>query len=114
MDVYYFPIDKIEKSSNVIIYGNGLVGKQLVEWNNKFNYCNILAIIDKKAVDKQMYSNIPVIKVEKMECLQTNFDYILIASKKYESEIELILRNKHVCANKIVKIEQCISDIGGY
>ena len=35
MDVYYFPIDKIEKSSNVIIYGNGLVGKQLVEWNNK-------------------------------------------------------------------------------
>lgn len=48
MDVYYFPIDKIEKSSNVIIYGNGLVGKQLVEWNNKFNYCNILAIIDKK------------------------------------------------------------------
>lgn len=31
MDVYYFPIDKIEKSSNVIIYGNGLVGKQLVE-----------------------------------------------------------------------------------
>lgn len=50
-----------------------------------------------------------------MECLQINFDYILIASKKYESEIELILRNKHVCANKIVKIEQCISiDIGGY
>ena len=39
MDVYYFPIDKIEKSSNVIIYGNGLVGKQLVEWNSKFN-CN--------------------------------------------------------------------------
>lgn len=46
MDAYYFPIDKIEKSSNVIIYGYGLVGKQLVEWNNKFNYCNILAIID--------------------------------------------------------------------
>ena len=52
MDVYYFPIDKIEKSSNVIIYGNGLVGKQLVEWNSIFNYCNILAIIDQKAVDK--------------------------------------------------------------
>lgn len=115
MDVYYFPIDKIEKSSNVIIYGNGLVGKQLVEWNNKFNYCNILAIIDKKAVDKQMYLNIPVIKVEKMECLEMCYDYILIASKIYENEIELILRNKHVCENKIVKIEQCISiDIGGY
>ena len=68
--------------------------EMLVEWNNKFNYCNILAIIDQKAVDKQMCLNIPVIKVEKMECLQINYDYILIASKKYEREIRAGAMNK--------------------
>ena len=43
------------------------------------------------------------------------YDYILIASKLYENEIQNILNYKHVCANKIIKLEHHISgDISGY
>lgn len=50
MKYYYFPIDQIKRGSSVALYGYGVWGRRLLEWNTLYNWCNIRFIIDKSAL----------------------------------------------------------------
>ena len=98
-----FPFDKIEKGSNIIIYGAGEIGRCLKEQIDITNFCNIICFLDKES------SNIK--KVDKYKCIDPIeykkhlFDYILIASNKYKDEIYNFLIKLGIERKKIILLE---------
>lgn len=98
-----FPFDKIEKDSNIIIYGAGEIGRCLKEQIDITNFCNIICFLDKDS------SNIK--KVDRYECVEPieykkyKFDYILIGSNKYRDEIYNFLIKLGVEKEKIILLE---------
>lgn len=95
----YFPIDKINRKSRVAIWGGGELGKQLIEWNHRFHYCEIVCVFDKnKSV--VLPNNIEVAQIEKYK--EYDFDKIIITIIHNLDEI------KRVCSVNEIAIEKCI------
>lgn len=44
--MYLFPFDKVNKDSNIIIYGAGNVGKDYIKQLKQLNYCKVLLWVD--------------------------------------------------------------------
>lgn len=96
-----FPFKEIEKNSNVILYGAGKVGKEYMEQNNKYHFCNIILWVD------QNYQNIKIekYKIERPErSMLIEFDYILIAIDIQESaaKVKRYFMDRGVDEKKII------------
>ena len=83
MKCYYFPIDQIKQGSSVALYGYGVWGRRLLEWNTLYNWCNIRFIIDKSALDIS-WGEQKGYQIENVP--DWNVDYVLLSSKKWERE----------------------------
>ena len=102
LNLYLFPYEKIEKDSNIIIYGAGEVGASYYRQLKKNNYCNVVLLADLRfnELSEKYY---PVENPDKIK--ETNFDYILISvlSEKMAKSISVILKEKYnVKENKII------------
>lgn len=73
-----FPFSKVEKDSNVILYGGGDFGRQYYRQVSSQNYCNIVLWVDKN-VEKCRMHGIPVESVEQIYNISKAWDYVVIA-----------------------------------
>ena len=86
-----FPYWEIERGSKVVVYGAGLYGRSYVLQNEQFEFCKIVAWVDKNA--KKLREQILII--EDIDIIkQREFDYIVIAvdslglAKKIKEELQ--------------------------
>lgn len=73
---FIFPFDQVEKGSNIILYGIGVVGKSFYNQITTLNYCNIVAV----AVTEYNFSfptRYPIILPNEIK--NYSYDYIVIA-----------------------------------
>lgn len=104
------PIHKIEKGSNIVLYGAGNIGKAIWNINQSMNWCNICMVLDKQ------YNNIKdfPIKVDEPESIMSidTYEYVLIAisSRDYRREVEERLISYGVDKRKIINNISYISD----
>lgn len=100
-----FPFDKVPKGADVILYGAGFQGLEYYEQNEKFDWCNIIACIDK---NYNNISNFPI-DVISIENIPDKYEFIVIAvvsDELKESIIENLIKYG-VDRNKIIaKTEQ--------
>lgn len=81
---YLFPFDKVEKSSRVVLYGAGRVGKEYYEQVERLQYCNIVLWVDKN------YNNFQNKRVNDIkEIFNIEYDYIVIAN--LSEDIKLLI-----------------------
>lgn len=97
---YNFPLDKVQSSDRVILYGAGKAGRCLFGENAEKHYCNIVAWTDGRG----SAAGFPVVDVQ--EALRRPYDKILIAvSVEYMvREIEEKLRQFGVKDEVIIRI----------
>ena len=74
---YLFPFDKIEKGSDIVIYGMGLAGRQYLEQVRTLGYCNVVALVDRDA-SKFARTQYHVVTLDDLP--QYTFDYIVVAA----------------------------------
>lgn len=74
---YLFPFDRVEKGSDIVIYGMGFVGRQYLEQVRTMGYCNVVALVDRDA-HKFAQTEYHVVTVEDLP--QYTFDYIVVAA----------------------------------
>lgn len=76
MAVFLFPYEKIEKDSNIILWGAGNVGTSYVRQLFQIGYCNIVAWVDKN----YLYKESRYLAIENPEIIkETIFDYVVVA-----------------------------------
>lgn len=74
---YLFPFNKVEKGSNIVIYGMGFTGRQYLEQVRTLGYCNVVALADRDAA-KFAQTEYPVVTLDALS--QYTFDYIVVAA----------------------------------
>lgn len=89
MAEYLFPFDKVEKGSNIVIYGMGLAGRQYLEQVRTLGYCNVVALADR---DAPKFSQTEYHVVTPDELSRYDFDYIVVAAI-YEDTAKSILQD---------------------
>lgn len=89
---FIIPKDIIPIGSKIALYGYGDVGINMLDRIKQEEYCEVVCIFDKKMSGDIIY-DIPIVKIEDYE--EYSFEYILVCSLKYQSEIcnELYKRN---------------------
>ena len=100
-----FPIDKIRKDSNVILYGAGKNGKELLRLNEKIKWCNIFLTVD---IDYKIKSDFPIPVVSpQILSERKDYDFILV------SVVEISVRNKirQYLMNMGIEQDKIIDDI---
>lgn len=80
---YLFPYNKIDKNSNIILYGAGEVGQAFYAQLFDNHYCNIIAWVDKNKSNRRniIYPN---------QILKLNYDKIVIAIRNETIANEII------------------------
>lgn len=114
-EVYLFPFEKIEKGSNILIYGMGDVGRSFYSQVTSMGYCKMVAAVDRNA-DMMGVVGYHLIKPEEIN--EYHYDYIVIAIESAgggrQIKNELISRY-NIPESKIVfeanrKVPLCSSD----
>lgn len=85
-DKWLFPFDKVEKGSNVVIYGYGKVGKTYIQQLSKLFFCNVVCIVD-TAYEMYQRSRERIFPVEYIKHIE--YDYIVIANASSEIKCEI-------------------------
>lgn len=99
--VVIFPYWKFEKSSKVVLYGAGYLGKRYKELNDMYHFCDIELWVDKKSNEKEISSE----NAQSVEMIRNiSYDFVLIAvqSPILAKEIKNDLMNMGVSRNRIV------------
>ena len=93
IDKWLFPFDKVEKGSNIIIYGYGKVGKTYIQQLEKLNFCNVVCIVD-SAYEKYQDNVKKIFPIEYIA--DKKYDYIVIAnaSDDVKHKIKNVLMKK--------------------
>lgn len=100
---YLFPFGKVKRGEDIIIYGQGTVGKGYVEQIYKTEYCNIVATVDQysEAADLHTLTDIKELK----------FDHVIIAITDINMKRQIAEDMIHICgipAEKIIDEIICI------
>lgn len=77
MAEYLFPFDRVEKGSDIVIYGMGFVGRQYLEQVRASGYCNVAALVDRDAA-RFAQTKYHVVTLDDLS--QYTFDYIVVAA----------------------------------
>lgn len=97
---YLFPFELVEKNTNVVIYGAGAVGRSYYRQIIHTGYCNVLAWVDKRYMDKgkEVSSPCKIMRAEYSNC------YIVLAinSPKIVKEIQRELLENGISRTKII------------
>jgi SAM-dependent methyltransferase len=102
---YLFPFEKIEKGSNIIIFGAGTIGWHYLQQITETGYCRCVAIIDNYVTENSvLFEELKTVEIRKpCEIHDLTFDYIIVAAKKND-EICAELSNLGVHNEKIVNV----------
>lgn len=98
-----FPFDKVEKDSDIIIYGAGEMAISFKEQIEAVNYCKIVCFFDRDSAE--------IKKIDKYECISPSeyinykFDYILVGSDRHKNEINETLIKLGVEKDKIILVD---------
>ena len=98
---YMFPWHLFQEHSRVVIYGAGEVGKCFYEQAIRFDYVDIVGIVDRNADDINTMG-IPVQKVESIKKLAYDYVLISIINEKAAWQIRDNLQNMDIEKNKIL------------
>ncbi|MCI9094403.1 MAG: glycosyltransferase [Dorea sp.] len=96
-----FPFESVTRESKVILYGAGTLGRQYIDQNSEYNFCNIILLIDQNSKNGTYKSY----SVEKPEIIrQYSFDFIIIAIDNYyiAMDVKKKLSEMNVPENKII------------
>lgn len=113
---YIFPFDMVEKKSNIVLYGGGMVGQQYFMQIRATNYCNVMLWADRNYV-KLRRIGIPVDDPVRMSEVSDKIDYFVIAIVKREiasSVIEMLENELSVDRGKIIYCLNSVMDVGPY
>ena len=104
---YSIPWQEIKPKSRVLLYGYGVVGRYFFRRIRKTNYCNIIAISDKKAYEIARSTDLSVSIVTPERICEFIYDYVLLAvkEKKLADEIMNELMLLGIDINKIKWID---------
>lgn len=96
-----FPFNKVARDSKVVLYGAGTLGRQYMEQNIKYNFCEIVLWVDEYSVCS-VYSDYSVEKPEMIKHYE--YDYIIIAIDNYyiAMDVRENLGKMNVPKNKII------------
>jgi len=108
---YIFPFNEVEKNSNIILYGGGEVGRQFLSQLQLLDYCNCLFFVDKKNKELKKIHNVNVCAPDLITSFE--FDKVIISTIYCRDEIQEILRNLGIPAEKIVNKPILISNYAG-
>lgn len=121
MGEYLFPYEKIDRGSNVVIWGAGNVCRDYLFQLHENNYCNIKHIVSSDYKKNQSLQRFGV-TIENPEILHNNlvYDYIIIATikRQYIKEITDSLmsygysRDKIIFGNNKSRSNHCYSQHG--
>lgn len=77
--LHQFPFDRVNRGSNVILYGGGVVGREYLQQAVAANWCNILFIVDKNRQGDiiEHYESVPVRNPDAI--LKSSYDHIVIS-----------------------------------
>lgn len=97
---YLFPYRSIEKSSKVILYGAGVVGKDFMLQINATEYCQLVAWVDKGFDGYEVEAPFDYVS----NIMKYSFDYIVVAviNRKVGEDIVEYLRSIGIPEKKIV------------
>lgn len=100
---YLFPFSEIEKNSNIIIYGGGMVGRLYYRQITHSGYCNLMAWVDKNYM-KYKYARFLTSPQDIFSGGKTNFDYVVIGveDSRVADSIRTDLRRFGVIEEKII------------
>lgn len=85
---YLFPFGKIDKGSEIIIYGAGKVGRAFYQQIKRTNYCKIAKWVDKK---ERIYDGYVITKPEEVDWQEGNQIVIAIERENIAEEIRSFL-----------------------
>jgi FkbM family methyltransferase len=106
MKSYFFPFNDVEKGSNIVVYGAGVVAQDLIHQAQLLKYCNIVAVCDKRFDKIGTVRGIQVVAPSSLSALQ--YDKIVIAAKaRFDESIRKDLYDMGVTSSKMVS---CIVD----
>lgn len=95
----YFPYEKVEKNSRVVVYGAGQIGQLIVNWLKKFEYCELISWIDQCGCGENV--KMP----ESIADMQlSDYDYVVLATirSEYVKEMEDKLKEMGVPKERII------------
>lgn len=95
----FFPIDRIEKGTSVAIWGAGELGKNLIEWNRRFQYCNITCVFDCNQ-EIEIPDDIVISRIEEWE--KFCFEKMVITMTRNLSEIRKKLFAEGIPVNRCI------------
>ncbi|MBQ9361057.1 MAG: glycosyltransferase family 2 protein [Lachnospiraceae bacterium] len=99
--LYLFPYDRIEKSSRVVLYGAGNVGRDFRVQIANGNYCRLVATVDKNYAKQR--GVLPPSSLKDLE-----FDYIIVATCNEELSASILIdlkTNVNISDERIVTVE---------
>lgn len=102
--IWLFPFEQVRKGSTVVLYGNGLVGRDYVRQILETQYCKISFIVDQKInSENERYLDFALKQPKELRNCQ-DYDYVVVsvANKKFFQEILGALRSMGVEASRIV------------
>lgn len=104
---YLFPFVGVKPKSRIIIYGAGAMGKEIIRFINKYKHYKICGVIDQKLYGQRIY-NFSIKKLEEIDFLSIEYDYLIIANSKEEVAGTIMDRliSLGIEAYKIKKIEK--------
>lgn len=103
MRIKMFPFNKVPKDCNVIIYGMGAIGNGFVNQVNCLSYCNVVGYIDENYQEEDF----GVKKIYSRDIAHLDYDYVIVASDKFELEIKRILLTELSVPNeKIILLDE--------
>lgn len=104
VDDIMFPVGKVDRNSNVVLYGAGLLGQRYFKQVYAQNYCNIVLWADQN-VEGCRRLGFPVQSISKLKDSFVKYDYVVIAIRNFEvvKEVVKLLREEYgVPAEKII------------
>lgn len=82
-----FPFKRVTRKSKVVLYGAGVLGKEYVEQNLEYHFCDIVLWADKNYANTS-YSTCSIESPERIK--DYKFDYIIIAIDNYYTALDVI------------------------
>lgn len=101
---YLFPFPRVQRDSDIILYGMGIYGQRLYQFIKKSGFCNIVACVDRNYLElnRQGMNVVAPEEIDRYEC-----DTIVIANSFAKTRAEILADlSKRYPAKKIYEIDE--------
>ena len=106
-----FPYVGVKPKTQIIIYGAGAMGKELIKYIEKYKNFSICGVIDQNLFGNKIY-DYTIKKIEEIDFSSIDYDYLIIANSKeiIANEIMYRLTNIGIESKKIKTISKQVVD----